>query len=67
MKCPECGGPVEPFTLTDELPGGRAETGECRACHALAWTIEDQRRHAATERLAGQYLAARIPPFVPVR
>lgn len=62
MTCPTCGGPVEPMTLNDELPGGRAETGECRVCDEFttrgtvedgeAWAIEDQRRHEAIERRA---------------
>lgn len=34
--CPTCGGIVEPMTLTDELPGGRAESGECKECFTLS-------------------------------
>lgn len=67
LACPMCGQPVEPFTLADELPGGLAETARCRGCHAIAWTIEDQRRHEAIERRAAWYLAGDVPPFVAVR
>lgn len=60
-----CQRPVEPYTLTDELPGGRAETDLCAACfkEGCQWAEEDQRRHAAIERRASAWRSGHVGLF----